>query len=160
MWWFPSVSPLFISSQCFSEGCIEHRKLLQKSHTQKTNFFSIFDSHNANLKQNYASHIYWTYDRIDAPKKNINSRSYFQSFKLRMVFPYDLRTSLRWAHQYFVDFEEKSRINFEVCMRSKAQNRFKISFKKLIWNEYFFNKTFSFHTKYKFEFWRCDDWNP
>ena len=68
MWWFPSVSPLFISSQCFSEGCIEHRKLLQKSHTQKTNFFSIFDSHNANLKQNYATHIYWTYDRIDAPK--------------------------------------------------------------------------------------------
>ena len=69
MWWFPSVSLLFIASQCFSERRIEFYSLLKKSNIQKTNiFFHFFDTQIGNLKQNYATHVYWTNEPIDAPK--------------------------------------------------------------------------------------------
>ena len=92
MWWFPPVSTLFISSQCFSEGCIEYRSFSKKTQTTKTNIFSMFNSHNANLKQNYATHVYWTYETIDAPKIKYKFKIMFsilQTFYGVSVWPKD-----------------------------------------------------------------------
>ena len=93
MWWLESVSTFFISSQCFSEGRIEYRSLLKKSQTKKTNIFSIFfDTQIGNLKQNYATHVYWTYEPIDAPKIKYKFKillSILQTFYGVSVWPKD-----------------------------------------------------------------------
>ena len=92
MWWFVCVSTFLISSKCFSEGCIECHSLLKKSQTQQTKVFSFFDTHNANLKQNYATHVYWTSEPIHAPKIKYKFKILFlilQTFHGVSVWPKD-----------------------------------------------------------------------
>ena len=92
MWWLVSVSMFFIPSQCFSEGCIEYHSLSKSLRRKKLTFFPFFDTQIGNLKQNYATHVYWTYEPIDAPKMKYKFKILFsilQTFCGVSVWPKD-----------------------------------------------------------------------